>query len=440
VLGAIGLSACEPAPPPNLLLVSLDTTRADHLSTYGYARETSPNLTKLAAAGARFELAFAPAATTAPSHASVFTGRYPLAHGVVKNGISLGDAEETLAEHLRAAGYQTAAIVSSFVLDPRFGWQQGFDHYDADLSATGAGREWEGRIVREGFERRADATTARALRWLAAQRDPARPFFLFVHYFDPHDPYDPPEPFESRFAGRAAPKAPASPEIARYDGEIAFSDDAIGALLEALAESGLAGSTLVTVFGDHGEGLYDHGHMAHGLHVYEEAVRIPLLFRFPGRIPADRVIAEPVSLVDLAPTLLALLGRAPVGGLAGLNLAPALLGSAALDPKRPIFLYRRHYDGGTTFGDVTPRGDKLAIRSEHWKYIEGGEDPSRELYDLRADPRERSNIVMQQPERASALAALLASWRAEHERVQPPVAPPLSDEDRAGLEALGYTQ
>jgi arylsulfatase A-like enzyme len=359
---------------------------------------------------------------------------------VVKNGVALGDGEETLAERLRAAGYQTAAIVSSFVLDPRFGWQQGFDHYDAEFQAKGPAREWEGRIVREGFERRADATTARALRWLASQRDSARPFFLFVHYFDPHDPYDPPEPFASRFAGSTAPNTPASPEIARYDGEIAFADDAVGALLDALAESGLAERTLVVVFGDHGEGLYDHGHMAHGLHVYDEAVRVPLLFRFPGRIPAGRVIAGPASLVDLAPTVLALLGREPAAGLAGLDLAPALLGNAELDPKRPIFLYRRHYDGDTTFGDVTPRGEKLAIREGHWKYIEGGEEPARELYDLAADPRERMNVVTGQPGRASALAAQLRAWRSEHERPASAPRRALSEADRAGLEALGYAQ
>ncbi len=418
--------------------MSLDTTRADHLSAWGYPRETSPVLSRLAAEGARVEYAFAAAATTAPSHASLFTSRYPISHRVLKNGVALPDSEETLAERLQARGYQTAACISSFVLDPRFGWSQGFDSYDAELSPQGAGRQWEGRVVREGFERHADATTARALRWLADARDPARPFFLFVHYFDPHDPYDPPEPFASRFAGAAAANASSSRELNLYDGEIAFTDDALGALLEALDQSGLRENTLVIVFGDHGEGLYDHGHMAHGLHVYDEAVRVPLLFRLPDRIAPGRVLIGPASLLDVAPTVLELFGIERPGELAGQSLAPALRSGSELDPERPIFLYRRPYDGTTTFGDLTPRGEKLAIRRGHWKYIEGGEEPSRELYDLAADPRERRNLASQDPARADELAAALHAWRDANVRPDAAPARVLSDDERAHLEALGY--
>jgi len=418
--------------------VSLDTTRADRLSSYGHPRETSPRLSEFAAGGARVELAFAPAATTAPSHASLFTSRYPIAHRVLKNGVPLPEAEQTLAELLRARGYQTAAFVSSFVLDARFGLAQGFDLWDAELSPRGAGMQWEGRVVEGGFDRRADATTARALRWLSDRRDPARPFFLFVHYFDPHDPYDPPEPFASRFAGESAAHASSSRELNLYDGELAYTDAALGALLDALDASGLRGDTLAIVFGDHGEGLYDHGHMAHGLHVYDEAVRVPLVLRFPGRIPAGRVLAGPASLLDVLPTALELLGIERPEGLAGLSLAPALRGEAELDPERPIFLYRRHYDGATAFGDLTPRGDKLAIRRGQWKYIEGGEQPSRELYDLLADPRERNDVHAELPSRAAELAAELHAWRDAHAAADAQPARELSDEEKAGLGALGY--
>lgn len=259
-----------------------------------------------------------------------------------------------------------------------------------------------------------------------------------MHYFDPHDPYDPPEPFRSRFAAAGAPGLEHARERNLYDGELAFTDEALGALLEALDASGLRESTLVVVFGDHGEGLYDHGHMAHGLHVYDEAVRVPLVFRLPGRIPQGRVLAGPVSLVDVEPTVLELLGLPLPPELVGQSLAAALLGRADLDPARPIFLYRRHYDGTTAFGDVTPRGEKLAVRQSGWKYIEGGEDPARELYDLTADPGEHRDVLAAEPERAARLAAALHAWRDAHASADAPPPPPVGAEEAEGLRALGY--
>ena len=189
-------------PRPNILLVSLDTTRADHLSAYGYERDTSPTLRALSAEGVRFEVAYAPSATTGPSHASLFTSLYPLTHRVVKNGRSLAPEFDTMAELLSRAGFQTAAVVSSFVLSERFGYAQGFDVFDADFSGADVPSGttlWEGHSVEGKFYGRADDTTRRALAWLDGRRAPDRPFFLFVHYFDPHDPYHVPRGFQPPF-------------------------------------------------------------------------------------------------------------------------------------------------------------------------------------------------------------------------------------------------
>jgi arylsulfatase A-like enzyme len=221
----VALAACSPrgaSGPPALLLISLDTTRSDHLSVYGYPRQTSPQLDALARQGVRFAAAYAASASTGPSHATLFTSLHPLQHGVVKNGLRLAEERETLAERLRAHHFQTAAVVSSFVLDAKFGFAQGFDLYDDDFApeeATVTTSKWDGREVPGSFDRRGDHTTRRALHWLREGRDPARPFFLFVHYFDPHLSYAPPEPFATRFEAELPATASRLDRlIARYGG------------------------------------------------------------------------------------------------------------------------------------------------------------------------------------------------------------------------------
>jgi arylsulfatase A-like enzyme len=437
-------AGCAPEGPArgNLLLVTLDTTRADHASAYGYPRDTTPVLRELAAAGTRFAQAYAPSATTAPSHATLFTSLYPLAHGIVRNGLELRASERTLAELLRERGYATAAFVSSFVLDARFGFAQGFELYDDDFEAERASfparHEWEEHEIRAGFDRPADATTRRAVAWLESGRDPGRPFFLFVHYFDPHAPMSPPEPHAARFApGPGASRL--EQRIGRYDGEIAFADDQIGVLLAALARAGLAERTLVAVTGDHGEGLLSHGQMAHGVHLYEEAVRVPLVLRWPGVVPAGRVVEAPVALVDLAPTLLELLGTAgPEAGFQGQSLARALVDGVEPDPGHPIHLQRRHYDGERV-GDEWVEGDLYGVRQGRWKYLESGDGSRRELYDLAADPGETANLVDQRPDQMRRLAARIASWRQASRR--PGEAPrDLGASEREGLRALGYAE
>jgi arylsulfatase A-like enzyme len=436
LLACLGCGGPEVAPQKGLVLVTVDTLRSDHTSAYGYERDTTPTLRSIAARGALAEHAYAPSAVTAPSHASLFTARYPIAHGLVKNGLPLAEREQTLAEVLRDQGWSTAAIVSSFVLDRKFGFAQGFEHYEDDFdpaNATLRVSEWEGHPVAEGFDRRARETTDRAVQWLE-HRSPDRPFFLFVHYFDPHDPYAPPAAAGSPFRPRSA--TPRERAIALYDAEIRFVDGQLGRLIEALEELGLGSSTLLVVTSDHGEGLGDHDQMFHGLNIYEEAVRVPLLFRWPGRIPAGGRIAAPVELVDVAPTILDLLSVAHPPGFRGRSLARALGGEEALDPERPVFLQRRHFDGPPT-GATGLRGDQFAIRAGRWKYIEAPEERRRELFDLELDRRETRNLLTSRPDSAARLHERLGEWRARHGGSNPPGAT-VSERDRARLEALGY--
>jgi arylsulfatase A-like enzyme len=424
------------APPRSLLLVVVDTLRADHTSAYGYARETTPQLERLAAEGARVSTVYAPTATTGPTHAALFTGRHPRSVGVRRNAVPLPEGFATLAEQLADAGLETAGIVSSFVLNRRFGFDRGFgmwdDQFDRERSTVGH-RRFEGHVLEEGFDRRASDTTDRALQWLAGVG--GAPFFLFVHYFDPHEPYVPPAPYVRRFAV----DADASPRVRAavlYDAEVSYTDAEIGRLLAGLDDLGLAGETLVAVTADHGEGLLDHGYLFHDVFLYEEAVRVPLVLRGPG-IPAGQVLSGPVSLVDLLPTLLDLLDRPSPSGIAGRSFAPALAGGALPDAERPIVLERRVFSSDRV-GTIPVRGEKLAVREGRWKYIEAPEEKRRELYDLESDPGERVNLAQREPARAAALAERLVRWRRETPAIPP--AAPVSPEDEERLEALGYAE
>jgi arylsulfatase A-like enzyme len=441
-VAAGSVPGCRPADAPprqrtNVLLITIDTLRDDHCSFSGYGRETTPHLDRLAAEGARFAQAYAPTATTGPTHATIFTSLYPVAHGVVKNGNVLHDGAATLAETLARAGYRTAGFVSSFVLDAKFGYARGFGHYDDDFDAATATmrlERWQEHEIEGRFDQRAGAATDKALRWLDGGRRTDEPFFLFVHYFDPHAPYVPPGEVSGRFATEGAGALQA--QIDAYDGEIAYADREIGRLLDHLQLSGLAGSTLVVVTADHGEGLMQHGHMNHGAQIYEEAVRVPLLFRLPGRIGAGTVIEPPVELVDLLPTVLEVLDLPVPQGAQGRDLGQALLGGAALDPGRPVYLHRRHYEP-QQLGGLWVAGEKFGIRAGTWKYIAGEAGRADELYDLGADPGETVNLYDADPRRASALRGELDRWLSAHRRETPAQPDPIPDDVKA-LRHLGY--
>jgi len=434
--------ACGPEPPPNVVLISIDTLRADALGAYGGV--PTQTLDRLAREGVLFEAAFAPTPATAPSHATLFTGQDPLRHGLLRNGEPLPDSATTLAEAFRSAGYHTAAFVSSYVLDARFGWSQGFEHYDAELPAESAtlkappypGAFWAGQHF-AGFDRRATATTKAARTWLESAPEP---FFLFVHYFDPHAPYVPPEPYVERIAGRRFPlegravagMAPQQLEqlIRRYHGEVLYTDDSLGALLDGITERRSRRSTLTVVVADHGEGLGQHGWLEHALYLYDEQIHVPLILHWPGHLPAGRRVRTQVGLVDVAPTLAELVGLPPLASIDGRSLAAAARGGAEPDP-RPLFGQRYLVSEATGWD----HGVKSSVRTPRWKYIRAPE-ASDELYDLAADAGERRNLLAEQPEVAAGLRRLLETHVAMLPGAAP--APPISEETRRALRALGY--
>jgi arylsulfatase A-like enzyme len=448
LLGAPASAAqAEDAARPNVVLVTLDTLRADHSSSYGYGRPTTPQLDAVAARGALFESAYAVSATTLPAHAAIFTSLHPGEHGVRKNGMVLGPQVTTLAEHLARAGYTTAAFVSSFVVDRRFGAAQGFAHYDDDFrgadSSIGRRLEhWEGHTLDAPYDRRAGDTTDRAVAWLRGARA-AQPFFLWVHYFDPHHPYDPPEPWRSallREGSRGRGR-----DVDLYDGDVRYTDEQLGRMLRAVDAVSPPERTLLVILADHGEGLWSHGWLEHGVHLYEEAVRIPFVVRWPGRLPEGRRLPGLVSQVDVLPTLLSLLGLPPAGApLRGRDLAPALRGEQGLDPDRTIFMQRRLYETRVVKG-YEVAGPMWAARWRNWKLIESPrEERGLELYDLAADPHERDNGAAREQGTAADLARRLVAWR---EGLHPaedaalPASPaPADDEVRRRLEALGYVE
>ena len=361
----------------NLLLITLDTTRADRLGCYGYPRAKTRYLDRLAAEGVRFEYALSPAPITLPAHASIFTGLYPPGHGVRNNGnFYLGDTHETLATVLQGQGYRTAAFVSSFILDRRYGLARGFDLYDDAMQGA------QPEVIALEAERRGDRTALQLAQWLDEQaRSPGAPFFAWLHLYDPHEPYRPPQPFRGMFAG------------AEYDGEIAFDDAIVASILDKLDKTGLRERTLIAVIGDHGESLGDHGEETHSMFVYESAIRVPLLLWRPGLVPAGLVVKEPVRAVDLAPTVLDLLHVPPLPRTDGRSLVPVLEGRAAGTPP-PAY-------AETYLPQFYMNWSPLrAIRDERFKLIEA---PKPELYDLKEDAAETRNLYADQPQTVQAL-------------------------------------
>ncbi|MCC7294088.1 MAG: sulfatase [Phycisphaerales bacterium] len=450
-------------PRPDILLVTFDTLRADHCSLYGYARATTPNLARLAGDGVTFDLAYSPMATTAPAHASIMTGLYPLGHGVLRNGFVLPEGAVTLAEALKKEGYTTAAFVSSFVLYHKFGLAQGFDLYDDDFSKTEGtqpqAEAWEGvDVPGRKVDRRADAVTDRAIAWLNEVR-PARrvPIFVWVHYMDPHEPYAPPASFGDPFGIASAAKGSLEEAVARYDTEIAFMDREFGRLLKAFDGKTLREGSWVIAAADHGESFMEHGWRGHGTQVYEESVRVPLVMRWTGRLPRGLKIESPVGLHDLAPTVAAALSLPRFDGPhVGINLAPLWATPPLVAPDRPLFFQRRSYeqDGlveaiplhemdGAVFGSgVEVRGQKFAVRVGAWKFFEASEElVARELYELAADAGELKNVAGERIEIAGKLSRMIAEFRKDHRLARgATVSQTVSPQDQAMLKGLGYTE
>jgi arylsulfatase A-like enzyme len=425
---------------PNVLLVTLDTTRADHLSCYGYGQRTSANLDRLAAEGALFANAIAQAAVTPVSHASILTGLNPYTHGLrVMHGTDenrLRDSCVTLAEVYHGAGYRTAAFVSAFPVTERFGFDQGFDVFDADFLVQDASTIVSGDgVVNTGRnQRRADETTDRALAWLAAVEEP---FCVWLHYFDPHDPQlRPPDEFMREHPLRPGPMKDMLRAL--YDVEIRFMDQQLGRVFETLRESGRLDRTVVVVTADHGEGLGDHDWWTHGI-LYQEQIHVPLIIRAPG-VRAGTRVDWLVRTIDIMPTVLELagLGRERFPATDGASLVP-LLSEGAADPGYAAYadsINMLTYQFSAGISDE--KNDMLFAEMDGtWKYIHHALRPGEsELYNLREDPRELTNLFTSRPEQVPRLLAGLRTRRCLPE--QPPGADGMSPRDRARLRTLGY--
>jgi len=441
-------AACEaPNGQPNVLLVSVDTLRADALGSYGGPVRT-PHFDALAGEGVRFEAARSPASETAPSHATLFTGQRVLMHGVRKNGVPLEAGAGTLAERFRDAGYRTASFVSSFVLDPRFGWDQGFDHLDARfpraLASFDARRVWHpdafwnGQVF-EGFDRPGAWTAKAAGDWIRRQDGP---FFAFVHLFDVHEPHKTLRHLRRRVAGAEIDiqgrqvdgmSDGALERLNRdYFAEVLAADEALGTLLKSLRSPAVAACTIVVVTSDHGQGLGQHGWFGHEINVFEEQLRVPLLFYWPGHAIPGHVAANPVGLEDVAPTLAEMAGLPADPAAQGRSLAAAVLLGRPFE-ERTTFAYRRNYETEV----MGQRGHQNAVRKHGWKYIRSS-DAEDALYDLGRDPGETHNLLDRQPTMLRPLAAELDEWlnaAPDREPVEP-----LPDDVARGLKALGYTE
>jgi choline-sulfatase len=411
----LALGTCKPqtANSPrqerlNLLLVTLDTTRADRLGCYGYAPARTPHLDQLAAEGIRFARCSTCASLTLPAHASIMTGQYPFVHGVRKNGTHrLAEANLTLAEVLGDAGFTTEAIVATFVLDRIFGIDQGFERY--------SGVPPDDSVIAVHAERRGDRVTSEAIDRLAALRD--RRFFLWVHYFDPHYPY-------------VSPNGGVVESFAGYDEEIAFVDAQIGHLRAALSALELDNNTVIVVVGDHGESLGEHGEYQHGYFTYETTLHVPLILWRPGLLPANRVVASRVRTIDVAPTVLELLGIPPLPDIAGESFA-------SLWQNETNALARAAYGESFEAHDQFGLARLRSLAFEQWKYVLA---PRAELYRLTDDPGERTNLVHQFPNVARDMRAMLRELIDSapiSKRDEQPLK--LDAQARARLEALGYT-
>ncbi len=410
-LVVVNLIACgksEPTRHPDILLITIATLRADRVGCYGHAAAATPAIDRLGVEGTRYEVCVVTVPITLPAHAAILTGRLPARLGVRNNGTyRLGAKAPTLAEELTRQGFATGAFVAAFPVAARFGLHRGFAHYDDTLPDQGAN-------LFSYAERPAAAVVRAALEWLAAQ-DRARPVFVWVHLFEPHAPYTPPSPFDRLFADDP------------YDGEVVAADAAVGELLAGCRRLRPEG-WLTALTSDHGEGLGEHGEDTHAFFLYETTLRVPLILHAPGRVPAHEVVAEPVGLIDLAPTILAL------AGIGDHHLAPD---GIALDPGRSP--PRRDLIAETLAGmECCGWSPAFSLRHSTQKVIRSARS---QAFDLVADPNELHDLKTAEP---PAWATRLLGSLEEHIRGLDTLDSPervvrhLTPDERRKLTALGY--
>jgi arylsulfatase A-like enzyme/Flp pilus assembly protein TadD len=390
----------------NVLLVTIDTLRADRVGAYGSDRGLTPAIDRFARTGLRFDRTYAHVPLTLPSHTSLMTASYPPHNAVRDNGtFRLGDSP-TLASALKGAGYRTAAFVGAFVLDARFGLNRGFDVYDDRMLGSSADLD----VVQRSAEQVLDP----AYDWIAspaAQRTPG-PWFAWVHLYDPHEPYTPPEPFRTQYA--AAP----------YEGEIAYADAALGRFAERLQTDGILAHTLVVIVSDHGESLGEHDERTHGLFAYDATLRVPLIFWANGRIRPG-VVDDTMRLIDVAPTILDLVGTLPLARVDGRSVRPFITGERPFDDTGSYF---EAMNANLTRGWAPLTG----MLRQHMKLIDL---PIPELYDLAADAGETRNLYATERDRARDLEQRLDAVVKD----AAPAAPSSIDADaEARLRSLGY--
>lgn len=415
LLAANGMASAATPPPskpqrPNVILITLDTTRADRMGFLGSTRGITPNLDTLALESVVFTRAYSQAPLTTASHATILTGTYPQFHQVNDFGVPLGEDLPYAPYIFRGNGYYTAAFVGSLVLDPEArsapGFERGFDTYDAGFHRRRAGEDRYQTI-----ERRGDEVVGRAITWLNVHKK--GPFFLWVHLYDPHDPYDPPEPFKSRYASTP------------YDGEIAYVDSAVGKLMAKLHALGVYDGTLIAVMADHGESLGDHGEISHGIFLYDETIHVPLLFKMPqGRSGGTR-IENRVGLVDVLPSILQTVGIEVPKDVQG----ESVLSGMKAGSDRAV--YSESDYPHRTFGWSSLR----SLRTGKYLFIEA---PTKELYDQAGDPKAEHNLAGTSAAVSSTLESQVEAFRQKTSSAKeaPKV---LSDPGlQERLNALGY--
>ncbi len=422
----------SPVGVDSIVLVTVDTLRADHVGAYGGTTET-PALDRLAEQGVLVEQASTPVPSTGPAHVSLMSGLYPWRHGTMANAVPVDPELITLAQILSGRGLATGAFVSSFIVHRRFGFDRGFDAYHFEPTEV---YDWRGKR-RDRFWSRGEPTVVAATDWIAANA--AGPFFVWIHLFDPHSPYAPPEGFTVSASEAVDLSAKSLPpgvrdmdELAqlnrRYRGEVRYADAQIGRLMEKLSQLKVAERTAVIVTSDHGEGLGDHGLLQHGQNVFDELVRVPLIVRAPG-LPAGRRLSGPAQLEDLMPTILSLVGveAETVGaqGVDGVDLLPWLRGDTETSPRSWAVGRRRPYKG---------HPDMFFARRWPEKWIGTRASGSGEVYALDSDPGERAGRSGK-----PAPDALVSAFESEGSK-EGRTAPDPDPEVRRALEALGYIE
>ncbi|MDD5556691.1 MAG: sulfatase [bacterium] len=448
VAAALAAGCGRPVPPAtptptgrNVVLITIDTLRADHLSGYGYHRKTSPFLDSLAARGTLFNNAWATSSWTPPSMASIFTGLSPRSHGVIHGQMDAARRRvmeqqmlvadfPVIAAHLAENGYTAFGISTNLHMTEANGFDRGFR-----------------RFANLGFSRAPAAN--RAFEEMLPEIRRSRPYFLWIHYFDPHDPYFPCRPWITaynpdktsyrKYSHRTMKKLremldeirsdPAAPQALRdlYDSEINYTDDHIRALVEALPDSD---NTLFIVTSDHGEEFLERGELGHGSSLFEEQVRVPLIIAPAGGAPAARTVEQPVSIMDIFPSICEAAGVAPPAGLQGRSLLPLTAGGPE-DMDRAVF---------AELSRARAARQQEAIRRGDWKFVRrGGGGERRALYNLARDPGEQRNLIGEEPERARSLEGELERWLEAHRLFEaPPADEPLGEKEIKELRSLGY--